>query len=338
MRVEPVEKCLLCCGTGAILYESVRDRLFNAPGEYNFYRCRNCSFVWLSPRPVREDIQECYRDYYTHQFSQSDRQAVFRQLRDNLRLWILHAHYGLPLKDNNKFKFFAGWFLGEIPSLLRKAAYCENVFPPWSGEGRLLDVGCGSGYFLAFMRRMGWKVQGVEIDPEAARVAREVHKIPVFTGDLDKADFPAGSFDAITISHVIEHAYNPPDLLKECYRILACGGCLRVATPNIQGLGHKIFKKDWLALDPPRHLYLWGPETLKEALKRAGFRLLRCETSGLAAASTFMASRQIKIKGRYNFDESISLDARMFGWFEMILNFFIRSSGEEVRLLACKEK
>jgi len=338
MRVEPVEKCLLCCGTGAILYESVRDRLFNAPGEYNFYRCRNCSFVWLSPRPVQEDIQECYRDYYTHQFSQNNKQAVFRQLRDNLRLWILHAHYGLPLKDNNKFKFFAGWFLGEIPGLLRKAAYCENVFPPWSGEGRLLDVGCGSGYFLAFMRRMGWKVQGVEIDPEAARVAREAHKVPVFTGDLDKADFPDGSFDAITISHVIEHAYNPPDLLKECYRILARGGYLRVATPNIQGLGHAIFRKDWLALDPPRHLYLWGPDTLREAVKRAGFRLLSCDTSGAAAASAFMASRQIKIKGRYDFDEYVSFTGRLFGWLERILNFFIRYRGEEVRLLARKEK
>ena len=66
--------------------------------------------------------------------------------------------------------------MGKIPPLLRKAAYYENVFPPWSGEGRLLDVGCGNGYFLAFMRRMGWNVSGVEIDPGAVRIAREVLK------------------------------------------------------------------------------------------------------------------------------------------------------------------
>ena len=77
MRVESVEKCLLCSNGGVILYEALRDRLFSAPGEYNFYRCQACGFVWLNPRPVQEDIQECYRDYYTHQSSQSDRQAIF---------------------------------------------------------------------------------------------------------------------------------------------------------------------------------------------------------------------------------------------------------------------
>lgn len=338
MRLESAERCLLCSDVGVILYEALRDRLFSATGEYNFYRCQACGFVWLNPRPVQEDIRECYQDYYTHQYYQDNSQAVFRRLRDNLRLWILHAHYGIPLKDKTRLKFLAGWLLGKIPSLLRKASYYENVFPPWTGEGRLLDIGCGNGYFLAFMRRMGWNVSGVEIDPGAVRIARQVHKIPVFQGTLEKAGFPDGSFDALTLSHVIEHTYNPLDLLKECYRILSPGGYLRLATPNIQGLGHRIFKKDWLALDPPRHLYLWGPETLKEAVKRAGFRLISCDTSGLAAAPTFMSSRQIRIKGRCNFDESVSLPARMFGCLERVLNLFIRSCGEEARLLARKER
>ena len=94
-----------------------------------------------------------------------------------------------------------------------------------------------------------------KLTPELYPCAGKSFKIPVFQGTLDKDGFSwPGSFDAITMSHVIEHVYDPLDLLKECHRILARGGCLRVPLRRIyKGWGIRFFKKDWLALDhsPP---------------------------------------------------------------------------------------
>jgi 2-polyprenyl-3-methyl-5-hydroxy-6-metoxy-1,4-benzoquinol methylase len=315
----------------------LRDRLFCAQGEYNFYCCPNCGFVWLNPRPIQEDISECYKNYYTHQFIQVKGENAFRQLRQRVRLLILHARYGVPLGSCAKSAFLLGWVLSKIPSLRRRAAYIESIFPPWTGKGRLLDIGCGNGFFLSFMKKIGWQASGVEIDPESSRIAWEANKVPVFTGTLDKANFPGESFDAITMNHVIEHIANPFDLLNESYRILACGGYLCIATPNIQSLGHGIFGKYWLALDPPRHLYLWNCANLKQAVKKAGFHIVWCKASSLNVSVVFAQSEDIKINGRTDCKTAASFRLKLVGWLEAIMNLFTRCSGEEIWLLARKQ-
>ncbi len=337
MRLEFIEKCLLCLSSGVALYKGLRDRLFYAPGEYNFYRCPNCGFIWLNPRPIQEDISECYKNYYTHQFIQVEGRKAFRELRQRIRLLILHACYGVPLGNCAKSAFLLGWLLSKIPLLRHRAAYIESIFPPWTGKGRLLDIGCGNGFFLSFMKKIGWQVSGVEIDPESSRIAWEVNQIPVFTGTLDKANFPGESFDAITMNHVIEHIANPFDLLNESYRVLACGGYLCIATPNIQSLGHGIFRKYWLPLDPPRHLYLWSCANLSQAVRKAGFHIVWCKASSLNASAVFAQSKDIKLSGRTDCKTAASFGLRLAGWLEAVMNLFTRRSGEEIWLLARKE-
>lgn len=337
MRLELIEQCLLCLSPGVALYKGLQDRIFFVQGEYNFYRCPNCGFVWLNPRPIQEDISECYKNYYTHQFIQSEGQNSFQQLRQRIRLLILHARYRVPLGSCAKSAFLLGWLLSKIPSLRHRAAYIEGVFPPWTGEGRLLDIGCGNGFFLSFMKKVGWQVCGVEIDPESSRIAREANKVPVFAGTLDKADFPDESFDAITMNHVIEHIANPFDLLSESYRVLACGGYLCVTTPNMQSLGHYIFRKYWLPLDPPRHLYLWNCANLSEVVRKAGFHIVWCKASSLNASAVFAQSEDIKISGRTDCKTAASFGLRLAGCLEGIMNLFTHRCGEEIWLLARKE-
>ncbi len=337
MRLELIEQCLLCLSPGVAFYKGLRDRLFYVQGEYNFYRCPNCGFVWLNPRPIQEDISECYENYYTHQFIQVRRENTFRKLRQRIRLLILHARFGVPLGNCAKSAFLLGWALSKIPSLRHRAAYAEGVFPPWTGKGRLLDIGCGNGFFLSFMKKIGWQVFGVEIDPESARIARDANQAPVFIGTLDKANFPGESFDAITMNHVIEHIANPFDLLKESYRILAGGGYLCIATPNIQSLGHGIFRKYWLSLDPPRHLYLWNCANLSQVVRKAGFHIVWCKASSSNVSSIFAQSRDIKISGRTDCKTTISFGLRLATWLEVIMNLFTHRCGEEIWLLARKE-
>jgi 2-polyprenyl-3-methyl-5-hydroxy-6-metoxy-1,4-benzoquinol methylase len=73
-------------------------------------------------------------------------------------------------------------------------------------SNRLLDVGCGSGSFLARMRDLGWDVHGVEPDPVAARVAMTRYQLDVACVSLQDAALPSESFDVVTMSHVLEHA------------------------------------------------------------------------------------------------------------------------------------
>jgi 2-polyprenyl-3-methyl-5-hydroxy-6-metoxy-1,4-benzoquinol methylase len=84
-------------------------------------------------------------------------------------------------------------------------------------------------------------VQGIEPDPEAARVATYDRTLPVVVGRLESAHLPPGSFDAITLHHVIEHTQDPLATLKECRGLLKEGGRLVVVTPCVEALGHRVF-------------------------------------------------------------------------------------------------
>jgi len=89
-------------------------------------------------------------------------------------------------------------------------------------------------------------------------------------GSLEQQKFPAESFDAVTMSHVIEHVPEPIQTLSECARILRPGGRLFLWTPNHSSLGCRVFGKHWRGLEPPRHLHLFSPRSLKSLLNKAG--------------------------------------------------------------------
>jgi 2-polyprenyl-3-methyl-5-hydroxy-6-metoxy-1,4-benzoquinol methylase len=124
------------------------------------------------------------------------------------------------------------------------------------------------------MRAAGWDVAGLEAD-EAAVAAARSSGLEVARGTLEDAPFAAGSFDAVTLSHVLEHVHDPVAALQACRRLLRPDGVLWLATPNLDSPGHRRFGRDWFGLDAPRHLVLFGPEGLDLALRTAGFAELR---------------------------------------------------------------
>jgi SAM-dependent methyltransferase len=147
-----------------------------------------------------------------------------------------------------------------------------------SSRGRLLDVGCGNGAFLAKMRDLGWEVVGVKPDPEAARVAREDFGVTVFEGRLEEAGLSDGSLDTITMHHVIEHISDPVDVLRECYRILKPSGILVIVTPNLNALGRHLMGMSWRGWEVPRHFTLYLRRALSGPVwKRLDFTCEHCE-------------------------------------------------------------
>lgn len=159
--------------------------------------------------------------------------------------------------------------------------------------GTLLDVGCGSGAFLRTAQSCGWKVTGIDPDPEAvANCGGEGFN--VLQGGIEQLAEMENLFDVITLNHVIEHVHDPVSTLQACHRLLKPNGQLWLATPNIGSLGHRQYGRDWRGIEPPRHLVLFNATSLRLALERARFKKIVNKTGSSPLQSMTKASEAIR--------------------------------------------
>lgn len=251
-----------------LLYDGLTDRIwFAAGGRWTLHRCSNCSTAFLDPRPDRRSIRQAYADYYAEGGTPAPPSLVGAGIRDAMCNGYLNVRYGYELSPTSRL----GPVVGRV--LAKRRSYADRTIrhlPRFEGRRRLLDVGCGEGAFLTTMRRAGWDVQGLEPDATAAATARAAG-VPVVEQLLEADAFPADSFDAVTLNHVIEHFHDPIEALSICHDFLRPGGVLWVATPNLSSRGHDVFGRDWIGLDPPRHLVLFTRSSLSRAVRSAGF-------------------------------------------------------------------
>lgn len=338
IRKEEVKGCYLCGNVGSSLYSDLADRLFGAPGRWGFLQCEVCGLVWSSPRPVPSDIGKVYETYFTH--VDGETKFRFNSLREKLKRSVYATVPGYERIGSGGIWSQLGKLATSISSFKEIAllgSMCLNTGGP---KGRLLDIGCGNGDFLAMMREAGWDVFGVEPDPAAANFARETHGISVRTGSLEEAKLPANTFDAVTLSHVIEHVYDPVELLRECRRVLTDHGKVVMVTPNVASLGHQIFKSSWVALDPPRHLHLFNSTTLGTCCDKAGLIVTSVRTSSRIAPWTWAASKTIARKGTFVRKSDHTLGSRLQGLvFQLRQNKLQRTradAGEELVLICSR--
>ncbi|MFH1454656.1 MAG: class I SAM-dependent methyltransferase [Armatimonadota bacterium] len=138
-------------------------------------------------------------------------------------------------------------------------------------DGRILDVGCGLGFFLDIAGKSGYETYGIEISPFACEYAKYRLNLKVFRGDISDFKASRGSFDIITLWHVLEHSPDPGYLLKKVSFYLKKNGILAIEIPNVGSFMAKIASKNWELLSPAEHLYYFTFETLKQLLKQSGF-------------------------------------------------------------------
>lgn len=134
-------------------------------------------------------------------------------------------------------------------------------------KGRLLDVGCALGDFVAAARDAGWDAEGVEISAFAAAEARS-RGLTVRTGTLEQLRLPQASYDVVTLYDVIEHLEDPLATLREIRRILKPDGLLHLVTPNVGGLQARLLGRHWYHYKPGEHLVYFSPATLRVAIER----------------------------------------------------------------------
>lgn len=164
----------------------------------------------------------------------------------------------------------------------RRRLWALRLLPPrWPRQGRLLDVGCAAGFFLA-EARAHYEVQGVELSAWSSAYARDQLGLPVITGTLEQAALPAARFDIVTLWDVIEHVPQPVPVLAEAARLLAPGGRIVLTTGDWGSAYAQARRERWHLLTPPWHLSFFSRTTLAEAARRAGLRVQHIASEGVA--------------------------------------------------------
>jgi ubiquinone/menaquinone biosynthesis C-methylase UbiE len=98
--------------------------------------------------------------------------------------------------------------------------------------GSLFDVGAGIGQFLAVARDSYSEVHGTEVSSTAIQIAKERYNLNLFKGSIEDIHIAGGTFDNITLFHVLEHVPDPKLMLRTCHSLLSPRGILVIAVPN----------------------------------------------------------------------------------------------------------
>jgi 2-polyprenyl-3-methyl-5-hydroxy-6-metoxy-1,4-benzoquinol methylase len=184
----------------------------------------------------------------------------------------------VQMKFKNRYNFT------DLLPILNK--YLDWIKKYVNGKARVLDVGCGFGYFLKLCDRLFWDTYGVDISNYAITIARKNTKAQLYSHDIQdikKSPFKDNYFDLVTLFDVLEHLTSPITALKECRRILKYGGKLVITTPNLNAGEKTVLKilakeNTWHGFFDETHVNLFKPSSLKTSVEGTGFRTLELKT------------------------------------------------------------
>ena len=296
-RVNP--HCPICNTCSDLLYARQEDIYFKVPGLWSLFQCswRECRHVFLWPQPSAAEIDSYYACYHTHAdvsasspgFTHSTIESIYSnyyQQKQNLR--PLSTKY-IKLVSN-MLRFYP-------PRRIEAELSHFHLKSPGHHCNQLLEVGCGSGHNLERLQRLGWFSTGTEIDPVAIQACKQKGLNVISEGE--SSSLPTNAFDVIIMSHVIEHLPNPSLRLKALYKLLKPNGTLIILTPNIQSIGHCLFRSLWRGLETPRHLHVFSSKSLSRIVTTSGFLVQECRTTsrgaGILLESIRVASANLRI-------------------------------------------
>lgn len=220
--------------------------------DLDFVKCRGCGLVYINPQPSDDEINALYsKDYYNP--------------------WGLERSYSRVAEM-------------KIATFRARLTAVEKFM----AKGRVLDIGCATGFFLEAARERGWDVFGVELSPFSSAIAQaRFGNDRVFRGELAEAVYSEGFFDVVFMSDLIEHVKDLNGFMEELRRITKDKGIAAIATPNTESLSYKVMKRHWPHLKL-EHLYYFSPATIKRLLEEHGFRLLYVTPASKALSLSYI--------------------------------------------------
>jgi SAM-dependent methyltransferase len=240
MSIVHYSACPVCGSSGIHPLLTVRDNSVSKE-DFVIWQCGNCSLRFTQDVPDEVSIAPYYQspDYISHT---NTSKGLINSLYQRVRKYTLGAKADMVISRT-------------VP------------------KGRLLDLGAGIGAFLNTMKEKGWETTGLEPDPGARQQAADL-----FGLQLDGTDklnqLQAGSFDAITLWHVLEHVHLLHDYMERLKLLLKPGGKIFIAVPNYTSGDASTYKLHWAAYDVPRHLYHFSPRSMDLLVKAHGMNIV----------------------------------------------------------------
>ena len=181
---------------------------------------------------------------------------------------------------------YAQYARNDYFSPITKQRYEEwlNVFEKYRNTSRILDVGCGMGFFLETAKNLNWQVFGTEYTDESVNICKQ-KGIEMFKGDIEEMDFKELKFDVIVSIEVIEHLSHPTAHLEKISHLLRPGGALYLTTPNFNSINRRILSEKWNVLSYPEHLSYFNKKPLHLALTHSGLAKKEIKTEGISLES-----------------------------------------------------
>lgn len=287
-------KCPWCGSEKAQISLWLRDE-FLTKEDFHICECLNCGLLYTMPRPDKDKIGDYYKseEYYSHQENKTG---------------FIPRVYERVKKTNLKHKY-------------QLASKGLNV-------GTLLDIGCGVGDFLHTAETHGWDCLGVEPSEDAKAIAQKRMKGKIISSE-ELETLSDGSFDLITMWHVLEHVDDLKWQIAQLQRLVKSSGRVVIALPNYKSYDGQYYKELWAAYDVPRHLNHFNRNTLTRMFKTSGLELIKMDKLKWDAYYISYLSEQYK-------HHSLPLVRGVFrGW---ISNSKARRSGEWSSLVYVFEK
>jgi 2-polyprenyl-3-methyl-5-hydroxy-6-metoxy-1,4-benzoquinol methylase len=287
-------KCPWCGSEKAQISLWLRDE-FLTKEDFHICECLNCGLLYTMPRPDKDNIGDYYKseEYYSHQ---ENKKGFIPKVYERVKKTNLKHKYQLASKGIN--------------------------------VGTLLDIGCGVGDFLHTAETHGWDCLGVEPSEDAKAIAQKRMKGKIISSE-ELETLSDGSFDLITMWHVLEHVDDLKWQIAQLQRLVKSSGRVVIALPNYKSYDGQYYKELWAAYDVPRHLNHFNRNTLTKMFKTSGLELIKMDKLKWDAYYISYLSEQYK-------HHSLPLVRGVFrGW---ISNSKARRSGEWSSLVYVFEK
>lgn len=279
------------------MFEDLVDNVFFvASGRWNMFRCRECSSGYLDPRPSASSIGKAYGEYYTHTNTKAAAAPIAKSRLHLLKKKLRNGYTNIRFGTNHQPSTKIGYWVFQLLKRKKQLVDVDYFHLPKPAPGqRLLDVGCGNGNAMAVAKSIGWQAVGVDPDPKAIEAAK-AKNFNVSLGDIRNFDGQSKAFDAIILSHVIEHVPDPSPTLNRAFDLLVPGGTIFVDTPNISSRGARKFGKNWRGIEAPRHLVLFNSKSLVRLMKEIGFTEISLKGRPRLARGMYLESHRISCK------------------------------------------
>lgn len=286
--------CPLCSSAAAVTVVETPPHLAPDRGErFRWVRCRRCRLVRLANPPDPEEMGRYYGPgYLPHRgpeawgrwaplVRRSERGRDRRRVRWARRAVTRVAEPGLcdlsRPRGMSPGDPLARERLEGAPAPRREDGPGSSGGPGTArGSVKALDVGCGRPTFLrALGDATGWETTGLDTS-DAGWAGDEPDTwsgLDLRVGEVEEACLPDGSFDLITLWHVLEHISDPLPFLERLGELAQPGSALVVEVPDHASWPRRLQKESWIGYDTPRHAVAYEPQTLSRMLEKAGWRV-----------------------------------------------------------------